>query len=848
MPSSSTFLRQASAAALALLLAPASALCDFTVGDLRYEFQSGSDTEVYVSRLANFSATRITIPPTVQFDSQTYRVTSIWESAFDGCSNLKRVNIPDSVTSIGSYAFYGCSGLASVNIPDSVTSIGSYAFSGCAPALYETPIRGVRSVDGWAVGNQSPAGNLDLTGIRGIGGSAFAGCCDLKRVTIPDGVTSIGDSAFSGCSNLTSVTISDSVMSIGGSAFSGCASALYDTNSIPGVRLVDGWAVRHLSPSGGLDLTGIRGIGDCAFEFCRNLTSVIIPDSVTNIGASAFSWCSGLNAFSVASGNPAYQSVSGLLLTKDGKTLIYGVNGDVIIPDSVTRIRNSAFSGRSSLTSVAIPDSVTSIGNAAFHSCSGLTSVTIPDSVTNFGDDAFGDCSGLTNVTIGNSVTSIADYAFKNCTNLTSVFIPDSVTRIGWEAFCDCTGLTSVTISDSVMSIGGSAFSGCAPALYDTTSIPGVHLVDGWAVGNQAPSGDLDLTGIRGIGGDAFCDCIDLTSVTIPDNVMSIGSYAFWNCSGLTNVTIGSNVACIGSSAFDGCTGLPSVNIPDSVTSIGNSAFRDCSGLTSVNIPDSVTSIGNSAFRDCSGLTSVNIPDSVTSIGDEAFKDCRGLMSVTIPDSVVSFPTTAFDGCERLWTAWYRTLANLSASGGGASGGGGSSGGSGGSGKTVSLTVTNVVVHYVTQSVPSGAVTPSTNSTGIVNIIAEVTAPKAIAITEDWAKQYPGFEAAFGADFSAALTMETGKRDGAGNPMFVWQDFVAGTDPTAPASVFTASLTFDAETGAPLISWSPELSPAEAAKRKYTVSAKKRITDPDWIPIDGDAADYNFFCVTVEMR
>ena len=237
------------------------------------------------------------------------------------------------------------------------------------------------------------------------------------------------------------------------------------------------------------------------------------------------------------------------------------------------------------------------------------------------------------------------------------------------------------------------------------------------------------------------------------------------------------------------------------------------------------------------------IPEGVTRIQSGAFSGCSGLTKVEIPDSVVQLDTTAFDGCNRLWTAWYRTLANLSAGGGGSSGGGTSGGG-----KTVSLTVTNVVVHYVTQSVPSEAVTPGTNSTGIVNVIAEVTAGKAIAISEDWAKQYLGFEETFGSDFAAALTRETGKRDGAGNPMYVWQDYVAGTDPTDPESVFTASLTFDAETGEPVISWSPELSPAEAAKRRYTVSGKVRITDSDWVPVEGNAGDFNFFRVSVEMR
>ena len=355
-----------------------------------------------------------------------------------------------------------------------------------------------------------------------------------------------------------------------------------------------------------------------------------------------------------------------------------------------------------------------------------------------------------------------------------------------------------------------------------------------------------------------------------------IGNYMFSGCSGLTSVTIPACVTHIGSSAFRSCSSLTNVAIPNSITSIEPSTFYDCNGLTSVTIPDSGSNAfynccsmeafsvsgGNPAYKAVSGLLltkdgktllcgvngDVRIPDGVTDLSTYAFLNCSELTSIVIPESVLCLPTTAFDGCNKLWTSWYRTLANLSV-GGASSGGSSSSGSSGGNSKTVSLSVTNIIVHYVTQSLPSTAVTPNTNSTGIVNIIAEVTVSgNAIAISQDWAAQYPDFAATFGTDFSAALTMETGKYDGAGKPVFVWQDYVAGTDPTDPNSVFTASVTFDAETGEPVISWSPELSPAEAAKRLYRIYGKVQMTDPDWLPLDGYLSGYNFYRVTVEMK
>ena len=174
-----------------------------------------------------------------------------------------------------------------------------------------------------------------------------------------------------------------------------------------------------------------------------------------------------------------------------------GKGGDVVIPDSVTSIRDSAFDWCGSLTSVVIPDSVTSIGNYAFSVCSSLTSITIPDSVTSIGRCAFEYCSSLTSITIPDSVTSIGAEAFRYCSSLTNITIPDGVTSIGWKAFSYCSRLTSITIPDGVTSIGEFAFFGCS----------------------------------------------SLTSITIPDSVTSIGKEAFSGCANLKEFTCPSSFA-----------------------------------------------------------------------------------------------------------------------------------------------------------------------------------------------------------------------------------------------------------------------------------------------------------------
>ncbi len=272
---------------------------DFEVNGIYYSILSKDDLTCEVAESPNKNYTgSVVIPEQVSYAGKVFSVTSIGEHAFESCSGLTSVTIPNSVTRIGNLAFYNCSKLTSITIPNSVTSIGGSAFYDCT---------GLTSV---TIGNS----------VTSIGNEAFYRCSKLTSITIPNSVTSIGNWAFGLCKGLTSITIGNSVTSIGNWAFAYCSGLTSIT--IP---------------------NSVTSIESLAFAYCSGLTSITIPNNVMSIGYEAFYRCSGLTSITIPNsvtsiGERAFEDCSGLT--------------SITIGNSVTSIGKEAFSGCSALKEI----------------------------------------------------------------------------------------------------------------------------------------------------------------------------------------------------------------------------------------------------------------------------------------------------------------------------------------------------------------------------------------------------------------------------------------------------------------------------------------------------------------
>ena len=559
-----------------------------------------------------------------------------------------QIIISGNISSLGEKAFYNCATIGSITIPNTL-SIGTDAFTGCSSVTSITLT--APSIEEFCQGQGNKLlcdQGLYCDRKIQINGS------DVKDIIIPNDVLSIGDYTFYRCAYLNSITIGNKVTDIGFLSFYGCSS-LKSLTLGNNVTSIGRYALGDCPSLQSITLPqSVKTIGESAFSGCSLLTSITIPTNVTSIDVSAFSRCSSLTSVTWNAKNCSNYA-----------TPFYGIRSQItsfILGDSVTHIPDLLCDEMENLSSITIPNGVTTIGKTAFCTCTSLSSINIPNSVTSIGDMAFNNCSSLVSVTLGNGITSIGNYVFNNCSSLTSIKIPDQVTYIGNSAFYNCSSLTSINIPNSVMGIGAMAFEGC-------TSLTSVE----WNSKNNIYCSSLENAPFYSLNkqitsftfGDSvkyipnyLCNGMEnITSITIPKNVVSIGNNVFTNCSSLksitwnaknyadfssaektpfygiksqiTSFTFGVDVENIPAYLCDGMDKISSLIIPNSATTIGQNAFNGCSSLTSLDIPNNVQTIGENAFRDCSSIESVAIGKGVLDIGNYAFAGCSSIKSVT---------------------------------------------------------------------------------------------------------------------------------------------------------------------------------------------------------------------------
>lgn len=457
----------------------------------------------------------------------------------------------------------------------------------------------------------------------------------------------------------------------------------------------------------GIPVTSIGFMVFCGMSY---VNTVVIPETVINLGDYVFSGSDSIQNIFVDDNNPVFCDIDGAVYTKDASEIIACPPGrtSYSVEEGTERIDKEAFIGRQRLVTLNIPASVTEIDTEGFIDCSSLqeitvdkdnpvyadvdgilcdkaitsvlrcprgkTECTLPDSVIRVVDKAFSNCTSLKSVTLPEGIAYIGDRAFEACVSLTDVTFPKTLVSIGKEAFYNCSKITELSIPDSVISIGDRAFSDCysladvtigaakigEKAFYSCHSLRNLKMKDGVnCIGKYAFEDCWSFRfvtfpeTVTTIETGAFHKCTNLRYVRIPDGVTSISDEVFYECSKLENAVISENTTKIGKNAFGQCRSLYCVTIPSGVKTIGSSAFENCEKLKGVSIPDTVTSIGDSAFASCFSLTSVRIPKNVTSIGKEAFEFCMDLKNAAflcrntyIQNKAFMYTSVSFYGYE----------------------------------------------------------------------------------------------------------------------------------------------------------------------------------------------------------
>ena len=664
---------RALAVIICLVLTLSVSAYDFVQNGIYYDISGTNVTVTYKNTNYNSYSGTVNIPSTVTNNGTTYTVSTVGYRAFENCTNLKRVVMPNTVEYISSYAFSGCTNLTNITIPASMYTIYSHAFEGCTKLksviCLSTHVASSSSVgsncfSSTTYSNASlyvPSGSVDAfransacwgnfntiqnmacdfvedaifyqdlgnnrAAVRAVYRFAecYSGEVEIPSTVTHNGttytVTSIATEGLYSSLELTSVSVPSTVNEINSYAF-------YDCRKLTKVNIPN----------------GVADINYCTFGSCYALQSITIPESVTWIAQNAFSGDDALTSVTCKATTPPICTDNSCF------TSTAYSNATLYVPSaSLEQYRQTSV--WQNFSNIASRDYDFEV-NGIYYIITGPNTASVT-----YRDADFNSYSGTVNIptTVTHegatyTVTAIGRFAFRDCDELTSVSIPSSVTEIGYASFYQCESLTSISIPNSVTSLGNLCFQRCT-ALQNVTFGSGIT--------------EIPL--------QCFTYCSALSSISIPSNVNAIQSYAFYGC-GLESVSIAPGVDSIYYYAFAYCDNLTSITFPATVSFIDDLVLDECYALANIAVdlanpyycavnnvlynkqmtrliryapqntmpmavvPDDCVEIDMKAFNGASNLEYIYIGPNVEQIGNLAFDQCPALKSFLIPEENAHF-------------------------------------------------------------------------------------------------------------------------------------------------------------------------------------------------------------------